>query len=461
MSQALRYPGVMRSNLLLVLLAVPSLAAPKVVMVVPPQNAALAGPAVELETRLGHSDEVSLISRGAQLEILRGLGLKKEAKVDDKLLLRLAQLSGADAAITGVAGAFRLCRQPEGTCAAVEGKDEAVFAAIGAKPPAPRSEPWPDETKSAAALTAYASCRAAVSAAIEQAAIKGRKAVTKGLDADCKKALAADPAFLPAKAALAAAHALQGDESGEADLREALDQLPTDSIPAAALVYLLSANELHQDALDALTGAEQRAPHSIDLKRLRAERLFGMDMFAEARPIFESALALAPRSPYLNWRLSYALHMASNDAEALKHAELASQVSGGDHPFYQEEYASRLIDVGRYAEAQKVLEPLRRADPKWGRVALRLGYALHLQGNSKAALPLFVEASKAKPREPRERDDKALADFDIARAQAKLGNKDAAFKQLQALKAAGALSAIELKEADFDGLRSDPRFGAL
>ena len=69
------------------------------------------------------------------------------------------------------------------------------------------------------------------------------------------------------------------------------------------------------------------------------------------------------------------LHMSANDIEAVKHAELASQLSGGDHPFYQEEYGSRLIDVARWADAQAVLEKLRKTEPKWGRVALRLGYA--------------------------------------------------------------------------------------
>jgi hypothetical protein len=108
-----------------------------------------------------------------------------------------------------------------------------------------------------------------------------------------------------------------------------------------------------------------------------------------------------------------------------------------------------------------VLEPLRKADKAWGRVALRLGYALHMQGRSKEALPLFAEAAKSKPRDHRERDDKALAEIDIARAHAKAGNADAAFKQLQALKTAGALSEFDLKSSDFDGLRADPRFAAL
>src|SRR6185436_9185276 len=123
-------------------------------------------------------------------------------------------------------------------------------------------------------------------------------------------------------------------------------------------------------------------------------------------------------------------HMSGNDAEAVKHAEQASQLSGGDHPFYQEEYASRLIDTGSFAAAQKILEPLRKADKAWGRIALRLGYALHMQGRSKDALPLLTEAAKAKPRDAREKEDKAIAEIDIARAQAKAGNTDAAFKQL-------------------------------
>jgi len=451
---------------LFVLLSLPAAAAPKVVTVLPPQKAALGGPSVDLEARLGHSEDVTLISRGAQLEILRGLKLKPDAKVDDKLALKLGRLSGSDGVVTGTAGAWRLCRLPEGTCAVLDAADaqaaaNLVFKELGAKPPPKDAGPFSDETTSAAALTAYASCRAAVSLGIEQAAIKGRKTALKGLDGDCKKALQADPQFQPAKAALAAAQALQADNTADVDLRAAMEELPTDPLPPAALFYLLVAAEQHQEALDALAAAEARAPQLLDLRRLRGERLFGMDMFKEAQPEFEKALELAPRSPYLHWRLSYTLHMGGNDLEAVKHAEQASQLSGGDHPFYQEEYASRLIDVERYAEAQKILEPLRKADKGWGRVALRLGWALHKQGRSKEALPLFAEAAKAKPRDPREKDDKALAEVDVARAHAKLGNADAAFKQLSALKAAGTLSAFDLKDADFDALRDDPRFVAL
>lgn len=449
----------MRPLLLAALLPLSSLAAPKVIAVIPPDAAGQGGPAVDLETKLGHAEDVTLISRGAQLEILRGLKLQPSAKVDEKLALKIGRLSGADVVVFG--SPFKVCRLPDGSCAGAASV-EAALTAIGAKPAAnPGGEPFPDETKSAAALNAYASCRAAVSAAIEQVAIKGRKASAKGIDGDCKKAVAADPAYAPAKAALAAAKALQGDPNSEVELREAMDALPNDWVPATALVYLMALSERHQDALDALAGAEQRAPQLLDLKRLRAERLFNMDMFKEAQPEFEAALKLAPRSPFLHWRLSYTLHMSGDDAAAVKHAEQASQLSGGDHPFYQEEYASRLIDVGRYEEAQKVLEPLRKADKTWGRVALRLGYALHMQGKSKEALPLFAEAAKSKPRDHRERDDKALAEIDLARAHAKSGNADAAFKQLQALKAAGALSEFDLKNADFDGLRADPRFAAL
>src|SRR5688572_2719964 len=108
---------------LLVLLPVSALAAPKVLAVIPPQNAAQAGPSVDLEAKLSHSDEVTIISRGAQLEILRGLALKKEPKVDDALALKIGRLSGADGVVIGTAGAFRLCKLPAGTCAAVAGAD--------------------------------------------------------------------------------------------------------------------------------------------------------------------------------------------------------------------------------------------------------------------------------------------------------------------------------------------------
>ena len=98
----------------------------------------------------------------------------------------------------GEAGKWRLCRQPEASCDALDAKDaataaEQVFTAIGAGPPGARAEPWPDETPSAPARTAYAACRSAVSVALERAAVKGKRGQTKGLDADSRKALAANP----------------------------------------------------------------------------------------------------------------------------------------------------------------------------------------------------------------------------------------------------------------------------
>ena len=422
---------------------------------------------VALETRLGHSPDVTLISRGSQLEILRGLKLGANAKLTDALAQKLGRLAGADAVLwfTGdkAKRALRWCRAAacEDLPTSDAPADAAVLSALGAAAPGPRATDWPDETKSAAALAAYAEWRAGVSVAVEQAAVKGRESKTKGLDAPCKKALLADAAYAPAKAGLAAARALAGDANGEHDLREALILLPTDPLPAAALVHLLVEKDRVREALDALKAAEKEAPNSLDLKRLRAERLFAMDMFADAQPAFEGALALAPKSPYLNWRLSYTLHMQSQDAKALEHAQAASEQSGGTHPFYQEEYASRLIDVGRFADAKAVLEPLRKDDPKWGRVALRLGWCLLRLGDAKAALPLFAEAAAAKPRDKREGEDAALARLDLARADAKLGDAAAAFKELDALKAAGKLNAVDLKDPDLDALRADPRFGKL
>jgi hypothetical protein len=92
--------------LLFVLLPCSAFAASKVIAVIPPDNAAQGGPSVELETKLGHSEDVTLISRGAQLEILRGLSLKKETKVDERLATKIGKLSGADGVVFGAPGGF-------------------------------------------------------------------------------------------------------------------------------------------------------------------------------------------------------------------------------------------------------------------------------------------------------------------------------------------------------------------
>ncbi len=453
-----------KTTILLFALATPAFASHRVVAVIPPpKDGALA---VDVEIRLGHSPDVSLISRGSQLEILRGLSLTPETPVDESLALQLGQLSGADAVIYGSSTKLRVCKIESEACHDLSIADGAALASqiltdIGATAPAPRVTPWPDEQKNRAALAAYADCRWAVSLALERTAVKGHKAKLKGLDAACKKAVTLDTSYPPAKAALAAVRALSGDATAEHDLSEALVILPTDALAPEALVNLLVEKDRAREAIDQLSAAEKLAPTSIDLRRLRAERLFRMDMFGRALPPFQEALALAPRSPYLHWRLAYTLHMQGDDAAALGHAETASRLAGGKHPFYQEEYASRLIDLGRYAEAQALLEPLYKNDPAWGRVALRLGYVMHKLGNSKGALPLFAKAAMAKPRDHREENDNVVARLDLARAHARLGETEFAYQELLELKKAGKLNMADLQDADFAGMRTEARFSGL
>ena len=442
----------------LLCLAAPVHAEHRVVLVVPPPGAGQGGDALVLETSLGRSPDLSLISRGAQIEILRGLALPPSVKVDEALALRMGQLSGADAVIHGFP-APRLCHVEKAACAPV-GTPAEILSAVGAAP-ATIEGAGPGETANPKARAAYADCRAAVSIALEQAAVKGRKHVVPGLEPECRKALTADPKCLLARGAVAAAQALGGDAKSEKALKEAIAQLPGDPIPHLALINLLRRADRDEEAAAALAQAEKDVPSSIDVRRLSGERYFGMDLFGEALPGFSAAVDLAPRSPYLHWRLSYALHMGGRDKDAIWHAERASQLSGGTHRFFQEEYGSRLIDVGRYSEAQAVFEPLRLAEPTWGRAALRLGWALYKQGKAKEAIPHLEVAAKAPPREPREKQDEILARLDLARVYSGQGELDGAFRELAALQKQGRLEAIDLKDAEFDPLRADPRFEAL
>src|SRR5262249_1862700 len=148
--------------------------------------------------------------------------------------------------------------------------------------------------------------------------------------------------------------------------------------------------------------------------------------------------------------LSYAAYVKEDVAVSLEHAERASALSGGEHAYLQAEYASRLIDAEKYAPALALLEPLRKADPSWGRGALRLGFALHKSGKSREALPHLEAALKAEPRNDREQFDHTLAAVDLARVHAVLGESDAAIKVLSALAKEGKLEPIALKDADFD-----------
>ena len=151
------------------------------------------------------------------------------------------------------------------------------------------------------------------------------------------------------------------------------------------------------------------------------------------------------------------LHAKGRHAESCTLAERAARL-GDSVAHYQLEYGSRLIDLGRFAEAVAVLTPLYDADGRWGRAALRLGYAQLRLGKVQEAIALLKTVEGTTPRTPYEQNDRRLARLDLAQAFARAGRGDEALTTLESIRRDFGLAEIELQDKDFDPLRAQPRF---
>jgi tetratricopeptide (TPR) repeat protein len=113
--------------------------------------------------------------------------------------------------------------------------------------------------------------------------------------------------------------------------------------------------------------------------------------------------------------------------------------------------AGRLFDSGDFAGAARAYQALVQARPQATGLRVRLAASLHQQGKHAEALAALEEAHKAGP------NPAALAW--TARAEARLGRKDAALASLQAAVKNGYIDLATLDgEADFSSLRPEPRF---
>lgn len=110
------------------------------------------------------------------------------------------------------------------------------------------------------------------------------------------------------------------------------------------------------------------------------------------------------------------------------------------------------ISKRRWAPAVKLYQSFLQGEPNNGRAWFNLGFALHYSGEHSQAIDAFQRAIQNNYRPP-------TSMYNIGCANARMGNKDAAFEWLEKSYEAGFnLEDYVKSDADLDSLRSDPRF---
>ena len=398
-----------------------------------------------------HADSVLIPSPLVNEAIQLG-GFKAGAPLNDAAALRVARLSGAQWLVVADAKS-RICSTASASCNPVENTAAAVLAALTVPSPA-------DAGPVDAAMAAYGTCRNSVEEELYKLAAKGGSKPAATMVPSCSMAVEKAAAFGPAKAALAAAKVLAGGPWS------ALTTLgpdgSDDGLVAGTLAHAVIGDYSVKVAARQvkLAEASSMAPRSVTLPYVEGEGYFRMDQFDAASEAFGRSLALAPDSTELLSRQSYALHARGRHADSMARAEKAAKVGDGVVEL-QVQYSARLMDVGRFGQAVEILEPIQAKDPKWGRVALRLGYAYLRLGRLPDSIRLLESVEKSTPRNSHEAADKAIALLDLAQALTRSGSMDQALTVLEKLKRQSGLMEIDLQDKDFDPLRSLPRFAKL
>lgn len=157
-----------------------------------------------------------------------------------------------------------------------------------------------------------------------------------------RAAVEANPESVPARVNLGAALRAAGDRDGAvAEFRAALERDPDNATAHFNLGSILAADGAWAEAAGELAEAADRVPDDAEAHRLLAEALRRTGRPAEAIPHFAIAARLAPQDEGL-------------------------RVEG----------AATLVDLGRYADARRVLEAAQAALPTSGAIALALARLL-------------------------------------------------------------------------------------
>jgi tetratricopeptide (TPR) repeat protein len=300
-------------------------------------------------------------------------------------------------------------------------------------------------TKSDPAMQAFSHCYATV---VRQPMGIENPALLDAADLEiaigqCKAALAADPKFASASAALGLAYAIVGNDAegvkALAPLKGAdLDQ-PLYWIARFWEVTRYQSN----DAGEALLReAISRRPGFLLARAYLGELLDTLGKHDKAEVAWREYLAVAPGDPFVMGRLGKTLARLNKHPEALAITQKALDLEPKSREM-RLQLASRQIDAGKIDDALPLLTALAEAPEARGEAMLRLGWAYWLKGSPELAQPWFDKAL-AHARSPGEWRTRGRAHYDLALVYAKKNNAE---KTEAALKAS-TLTGYKVKDLD-------------
>ncbi|HKA86816.1 MAG TPA: tetratricopeptide repeat protein [Haliangiales bacterium] len=280
-------------------------------------------------------------------------------------------------------------------------------------------------TTSDAAVAAYARCYARI---VAQPLLVGTPMVLdeaelgQAMEA-CRAAVAADPRFHDARAALGLALALSGQD---ADAVQALAQVPEDAgyLPLywLARYWLVTRYQSVDAGATALKKSIERHPYFLLARGYLAQHEHALHHDAAALEAWRAYRTELPGSAFVRGGLSHSLARLGRHDEAIAEAR-AAVADAPDDREAKLELASRHIDAGHFSEAVAVLAPLATAAGARGETMLRLGFAYARQGDTAQAEKWLREAEDA-ARRPDEWRTRARARLDRGVLLVKAGRTD-------------------------------------
>jgi TolB-like protein/Tfp pilus assembly protein PilF len=282
-----------------------------------------------------------------------------------------------------------------------------------------------------------------------------------------ERAVAIDPHFAPAYAALASVYGTLGAwESGLLAPAEALAKAKTAAARALELDPQLAAGHtavgyarLHFDwnadaACRQFDEAITLNPAWVDAHHWHSHALCAAARFTDSLAACHRIVELDPLNPLMHAHVAWHHYMARDFGEALAQSERVIRVEPGFH--WGHFFAGWALErLGRGGEAVTALKKSVECSSNSPVMLAGLGHALAVLGERRDALRVARDLQ-------RRRGDKGLFAYELAVIHAALGDQDAGFKWLAlAVEERSGWIAYVRVDPRLDHLHTDPRFARL
>ena len=286
-------------------------------------------------------------------------------------------------------------------------------------------------SKSAEALMAAAECYEGVNRqtlAVEAPILLDTLELGAAMES-CRSAIELDPSLSFARATLALAEVMMGDDAAAT---KSLALLADDSSEAATLAqfWLITRYQSNQAGIASLQ--QSLAVHRTRLRTrvVLAETFSTLGEHAKAASAWSEIAAMVPAAPWALGPLSAALSRLGKRDEALASARKGVEL-GPQSREAQTHLANRLIEASRLDEAIALLKPLTDSKHAGAQELLLLGWVYWLKSDAQRAATFF-QASLDRATSAAQWRTRGKAFYNLALVEAYQGRSDSAKVALKA-----------------------------